>query len=100
MKKLEAYKTMSVPLKMTSIFTTISFLTWILFFATTSAADSTNKKFVVGLILPLSGELADYGEALRHGFELAEEDNPKVFISNDILMTFREGAFVPFVFQD
>ena len=45
----------------------------------TAAAESNDRKFVVGLILPLSGELADYGEALRHGFELAEEENPELF---------------------
>jgi len=51
----------------------------VVFTGVTAAAESNNRKFVVGLILPLSGELADYGEALRHGFELAEEENPELF---------------------
>ncbi len=44
---------------------------------TVTTADQ--EKFTVGLILPLSGGLADYGEALRHGFELAEADYPELF---------------------
>lgn len=44
-----------------------------------SIAEPVPKKFVVGLILPLSGELADYGAALRHGFELAQQDAPERF---------------------
>ncbi len=42
-------------------------------------AESREQKFNVGLILPLSGALADYGAALRHGFELAQEDEPELF---------------------
>lgn len=44
-----------------------------------SHSEATNKKFVVGLILPLSGGLSDYGDALRRGFELAEEEKPELF---------------------
>ena len=35
--------------------------------------------FTVGMILPLTGGLADFGEALRHGFELAAADYPEQF---------------------
>lgn len=42
-------------------------------------AEPPAKKFVVGLILPLTGELADYGEALRHGFDLAVSESPEPF---------------------
>jgi branched-chain amino acid transport system substrate-binding protein len=45
----------------------------------TFAEQEQKKKFVVGLILPLTGQLADYGEALRNGFKLAEEEEPKLF---------------------
>lgn len=51
----------------------------LLFVVATAVAEPGNRKFVVGLILPLSGELADYGEALRHGFELAQEEEPERF---------------------
>lgn len=35
-----------------------------------AVSEPSDKKFVVGLILPLTGELADYGQALRNGFDL------------------------------
>jgi ABC-type branched-subunit amino acid transport system substrate-binding protein len=55
----------------------ITLFSSIVFFAAT--AENTDHKFKVGLIFPLSGGLADYGEALRRGFELAQEDLPKEF---------------------
>jgi len=71
----------------------LSAVAFVLFFLTslTAAAESNDKKFVVGLILPLSGELADYGEALRHGFEIAEEENPELF--NHIELRYQDSQY-------
>jgi len=44
--------------------------------------------FRVGAILPLTGPLADYGEAVKRGFELAQNDNSRNFKS------------IEFVFED
>jgi outer membrane PBP1 activator LpoA protein len=57
----------------------ISLLLSLLSFSSPCLSESHPDRFVVGLILPLSGELADYGAALRRGFELAEEDAPERF---------------------
>ncbi len=55
------------------------------------AEPSANKKFVVGLILPLSGGLADFGEALRRGFELAQQDAPELF--SHIELRYQDSQF-------
>jgi ABC-type branched-subunit amino acid transport system substrate-binding protein len=50
------------------------------------AADpSTRSVFKVGAIVPLSGPLADYGETVRNGFELAKQDNPEFFKTVDFV---------------
>ncbi len=36
-------------------------------------------QFKVGIIIPLSGDLAGYGAAIRNGFELAKKEDPKRF---------------------
>jgi len=38
-----------------------------------------DRHFRVGAILPLSGPLADYGAAVRNGFELAQRERPAAF---------------------
>ena len=40
-----------------------------------SSAEEINK-FKVGVLAPLSGPVAQMGEAFRHGFELYQEENP------------------------
>jgi len=37
------------------------------------------QNFNVGIIIPLSGDLAEYGSAIRNGFELARKDAPENF---------------------
>lgn len=40
-----------------------------------------DQKFKVGVIAPLSGDMAEYGEAMRGGIELAKEDYPDKFLN-------------------
>jgi ABC-type branched-subunit amino acid transport system substrate-binding protein len=44
-----------------------------------AAEPNTRSVFKVGAIIPLSGPLADYGDAVKNGFELARRDNPDFF---------------------
>lgn len=53
--------------------------------ALTAKADNHTSVFRVGAIVPLSGPLADYGVAVRSGFELAKSDNPAAFTHVEIV---------------
>jgi ABC-type branched-subunit amino acid transport system substrate-binding protein len=48
-------------------------------FTLLTQADQYKKRFKAGLIFPLSGAVADYGIALRNGFELEQEEKPEFF---------------------
>ncbi len=46
------------------------------------SADETNLSnpvFKLGIIIPLSGDLAEYGTSIRNGFELARSEKPEKF---------------------
>lgn len=62
----------------------------VLVFCLMGMADAQQQKdvFRVGAIVPLTGPLADYGEAVRRGFEFARHDYPERF------------SKVEFVYQD
>lgn len=49
------------------------------------ADDPSRAAFKVGVIVPLSGPLADYGIAIRNGFGLAKSDNPTAFKNVEIV---------------
>lgn len=56
----------------------------LLLFSLTLACNKTDPKeqiesFNVGVIVPLSGELAGYGKAVVNGIKLAEIENPSLF---------------------
>ena len=42
-------------------------------------AKAEKDSFTFGMIIPLSGALAEYGVAIRNGFELAKKENPELF---------------------
>jgi branched-chain amino acid transport system substrate-binding protein len=47
--------------------------------------------FRVGAILPLSGPLADYGAAVRNGFELAQREQPEAF--KDVQIIYQDSSY-------
>lgn len=59
-------------------------LTLALFFACASAFAQTDGTFKVGVILPLTGPLTEYGIAAKNGIELARKEHPKLFRNIDI----------------
>lgn len=44
-----------------------------------SSTKAENDSFSFGIIIPLSGALAEYGTAIRNGFELAKVEKPELF---------------------
>jgi ABC-type branched-subunit amino acid transport system substrate-binding protein len=56
-------------------------ITFILFYSSITPVHSENTDFSVGIIIPLSGALAEYGTAIRNGFELAKIESPHHFTS-------------------
>ncbi len=52
-------------------------------FVVATKAHSDSKKF--GIILPLTGALAEYGVASKNGFELARKDHPELFSGIDFV---------------
>lgn len=52
----------------------LSFVVFILTGSSALAAEGLGRVFRVGAIVPLTGALADYGAAVRNGFELARGD--------------------------
>jgi ABC-type branched-subunit amino acid transport system substrate-binding protein len=52
----------------------------VVLFALQASADESNRGvFWVGVIAPLTGPVADYGVAVKNGFELAKSDHPAIF---------------------
>lgn len=51
-----------------------------------SAAESNNSKPKIGVLLPLSGELAPYGRAAQNGIELAKKEQPNLLSSVDFVV--------------
>ena len=49
------------------------------------AQDNQASVFRVGAILPLTGPVADYGVAVKNGFELAKSDHPATFKNVEIV---------------
>lgn len=45
------------------------------------AAAQTENDFNVGVIIPLTGDLADYGTSMQRGFELAKTETPQKFLN-------------------
>jgi branched-chain amino acid transport system substrate-binding protein len=68
------------------------------FFATQSLRAETPsqvpEKYVIGAILPLSGDIASFGEAARNGIELALSSLPPAERAQ-IEVVFEDDAFVP-----
>lgn len=50
-----------------------------LFVAFPGAVAAEDRTFDVGMVLPLTGKLADYGEAIQNSIELARRDSPDRF---------------------
>jgi branched-chain amino acid transport system substrate-binding protein len=46
-------------------------------FGLVSFAQSETSKLNLGIIIPLTGDLAEYGTAIQNGFELARKENPE-----------------------
>jgi ABC-type branched-subunit amino acid transport system substrate-binding protein len=49
------------------------------------AQDNQARVFRVGAIVPLTGPVADYGVAVKNGFELAKSDHPATFKNVEIV---------------
>jgi branched-chain amino acid transport system substrate-binding protein len=64
-------------INMTNYFKLI-FLISITLLVSPSIAEDT-QEFNLGIIIPLSGDLAEYGVAIKNGFELAKKDSPQDF---------------------
>ena len=43
------------------------------------------RKFTVGVIIPLTGDLAEYGSAIRNGFEMRKQERPADFSNIDFI---------------
>lgn len=56
----------------------------------TNVQADTNK---LGIILPLTGPLAEYGVASKNGFELARKENPEIF--KDIEFVYEDSQYDP-----
>jgi branched-chain amino acid transport system substrate-binding protein len=54
-------------------------LTLTLCFATSYSYAEDSQEFNLGIIIPLSGDLAEYGVAIKNGFELAKKVSPQDF---------------------
>lgn len=54
-------------------------------FQVSNLSADTEKKFRIGVILPLSGALSEYGVATRNGIELAKIENPTFFTDLDFI---------------
>ncbi len=67
----------------------------LLLFILSSSCNSTLKedfkKFEIGLILPLSGGLSEYGEATKNGIEMALKEKPELF--TNINLHFEDSAW-------
>ncbi len=48
-------------------------------FTFSSGTKADSHQFSLGIIIPLSGALAEYGTAIRNGFQLAQADHPELF---------------------
>ena len=55
-------------------------------FVAQPAFAETDNAFKVGVILPLSGPLAEYGVAASNGFKLAQAERPELFKNIQFLM--------------
>lgn len=49
------------------------------FTANLTSAETGHLKFNIGVLLPLSGPLAEYGTAAKNGIDLAIKENPELF---------------------
>jgi branched-chain amino acid transport system substrate-binding protein len=69
-------------------------LTLILSFPAYVYSDTNNSKVLkVGVILPLSGAIAEYGVASKNGFELAKVDMPELF--SNIEFVYEDSQYDP-----
>lgn len=60
--------------------------TLILFVVQLTHADAQQQKpFKIGIILPLTGALAEYGVAAKNGFEMAKQENSEVFKNIELI---------------
>lgn len=63
---------------------------WSILFAAalfwSSALAQIDRTFKVGVILPLTGAVAEYGAAARNGFELAQQEHAELFKNLDFLV--------------
>ena len=58
-----------------------------------SIASAEYRTFRIGVSLPLSGLLAEYGVAIRNGIELARSDNPALFKNIDFI--YEDNSYDP-----
>jgi len=65
------------------------------FVSITGQAIKDGKTFRVGIILPLSGNAAFYGERTQYGIEIAREKIAKEFPDLDIVVYYGDSAYVP-----
>lgn len=52
---------------------------------------SEDRKFKLGIIIPLSGALSEYGTAIKNGFELAKVNKPDSF--NNITYVYEDSGY-------
>lgn len=59
---------------------------------TESSSAELKEKVKIGMLIPLSGVLAEYGVATRNGIEIAVENNPEMFRNIEIIYEDTEWA--------
>jgi len=59
--------------------------------ASAQSPEGPAKQFNVGIVVPLTGDLAEYGSAIRNGFELAKLQSPDKF--NSIRFVYEDSRY-------
>lgn len=65
----------------------------LLFLSGLAFSNQASAEHKIGVILPLSGPLAEYGTAELHGIEMAQADNPKLF--SKLKFIFEDSQYDP-----
>lgn len=68
------------------------FLCIVCFIQSSLIADDTNNNFKIGVILPLTGDLAGIGTALKNGIRIAQQENLECF--SNITMYWEDDQFI------
>lgn len=77
--------------KNSSVTTLTIFFLCFTFFGFKLGSAEAEERFKVGVIIPMTGGLADYGTSIRPGFELAMSESPEQFSKVDFI--FEDSAY-------